>query len=167
MLRVNMTWLIADYSALEDFLEVVLFITQSIGHFVDLRCYVFSVSLPILLLDGRLSTLNVKRRCCLAGTSEPGRPILWTASLTWRDDHHLLMLSKYRMDWLLIAQRLESDWSAAQIGLSLKLLREMLHERWLLVEVVRITSSKCWPKHLVMLLRILVHLRLIINVCGI
>ena len=71
-----MARLIADYSALEDFLEVVLFITQSIGHFVDLRCYVFSVYLPILLLDGRLSTLNVKRRCCLAGTSEPGRPIL-------------------------------------------------------------------------------------------
>jgi len=66
------------------------------------------------------------------------------------------------MDWLLIAQRLESDWGAAQIRLPLKFLREMLHERWLLVEVVRITSSKCWAKHLVMLLRILVHLRLII-----
>jgi len=167
MLRVNMTWLIADYSALEDFLEVVLFITQSIGHFVDLRCNVFSVPLPILLLYCRLRTLNVKRRCCLAGASEPGRPILWTASLPWRDDHHLLMLRKYRMDWLLIAHRLESDWSAAQIRLPLKLLREMLHERRLLVEVVRITSSKCWPKHLVMLLRILVHLRLIINVCRI
>lgn len=147
MLRIHMTRLIANYGAFKYLLHVVLLI--SIRHLINLRGNIFNIPLFILLLYCRLRSLYVKWRSRLfISSTKSSRPILWIAAFTWRNNHYLLLLLLLSKHWRLNLLTQELLLIVIYIGeariviiLSLKLMRKVLHKRWLLVQVIRVTES--------------------------
>lgn len=153
MFGVHMTWLIADNCTLKYLLHVIMLVSDRVRHLIDFRCYILDIPLFALLLYSRLC---VEWGRLFVPPTKPSWSILWIASFTWWQNHHLL--SKSRMHLILIVQSL----LISEMSLSLELLRQVLHERWLLVHVIGV--SKSGTKRLNLWREVLGHLLLRVDV---